>query len=348
MPASRNISVDIVRGLAIFIMVPANMAASVYAEPHAFWFRVASSFAAPTFITVAGMMIVLGAGARDHGWSYYLTRGALLVGVGALIDALMFQLVPFQSFDVLYLIGIAYPLTYFFVRLPRIWQWVTIALIFLAAPLLQWKFGYSDHPGEYFLWGPDAGTREVVPRHPTGVLQHLFIDGWFPIFPWLGMSFAGAMIAQIFFAPTRQTPYREMVFAGAVLLIVGIVAWAAYPGAAYERNGYTEMFYPATPGFLLTSCGLLLVLLWTFHWAPEWPIFAPLRWLGECSLLMYVLHIAIIAYLLEPQFPDKPLGTFLLINFATVCALAIIALAVRRMRAAWPHRPFAVRFMLGG
>ena len=336
-PASRIATIDVVRGLAIFIMVPANMATSVYAEPHAFWFRVVSSFAAPR---------------RPHGLWDAVIRGLMLLAVAALIEGVIFRVVPFYSYDVLYLIGIACPLTYLFARLPRIWQLALIALIFVATPILQWKFSYTNHPGEYVLWGSGAGAREVTPRNPTGLLQHLFVDGWFPLFPWLGMSFAGATIAQTVFMPPREEAFRRVVPIAAALLIVGIVAWWLYPGRAYVRDGFSELFYPPTLGFIVTACGtvlaLVLALLWAVHFAPDSPIFAPLRWLGECSLLMYALHLAIINYMLEPLWPNRGLPTFLLVDLATVLVLVGIAAAVRAAKRAWPERPYVVRFLFGG
>lgn len=347
-PATRIVTIDILRGLAIFIMVPANMAASVYAEPHAFWFRVVSSFAAPVFIVVAGMMIVLVAGSKKYGVGHYLVRGALLLAVAALVDVLFFEVTPFYSFDALYLIGIACPLTYFFARLPRIHQLLLIALIFLATPILQWIFGYTDDPSDDILSDSDSGTREVVPKNSTGSLQHLFIDGTFPLFPWLGMSFAGATTAQAFFLSARESARRDIGLAAVVLLIAGIIAWRAYPGPMFDRAGYSELFYPPTPGFIVTACGAVLALLWAIHKAPNWTLYAPLRWLGECSLLMYVLHLAIISYLLEPLFPDRQLPIFLVINFATVVGLTAIAVIIREMKIAWPARSYLARFLFGG
>jgi uncharacterized membrane protein len=347
-PASRIVSVDVVRGLAIFVMVPANMAAYVYDEPHAFWFRVASSFAAPTFVAVAGMMVALAAGRGHYGLRAALIRGALLLTTAALIEVVLYKVVPFYSYDVLYLIGIACPLTYLFTLLPRAWQLALIALIFLATPVLQWKFGYTDYPGEQIFWGSQAGTRGVVPKNPTGWLQHLFIDGWFPLFPWLGISFAGATIAQTFFMPPREENSRAMALAAVGFLIVGIAAWWIHPGPAYVRDGFSELFYPPTIGFIMTACGTLLALLWAVSFAPGAVIFVPLRWLGECSLLMYILHLAIISTILGPLFPERDLPTFLLIDLATIVVLVGVAAAVRQGKAAWPDRPYLVRFLFGG
>jgi uncharacterized membrane protein len=346
--APRIVTIDILRGLAIFIMVPSNMAASVYVEPHAFWFRVMSSFAAPIFIAVAGMMIVVVASTKSYGTGHYFVRGMLLIMVAALVDALVNKMLPFYSYDVLYLIGIACPLTYFFARLPRIPQFLLIALTVIVAPILQWKLGYTDDPGDYVLWGGEAGTRYVQPKNPTGLLQHLFIDGSFPLFPWLGMSFTGATIAQIFFQSACGSAQRNVGAAGAILLVAGITLWQAFPGPMYVRSGYSELFYPTTAGFIMTACGAVSTLLWVLHKTRNRSLYAPLRRLGECSLLMYVLHLAIISYLLEPLVPERPLPTFLVINFATVSVLLAVAVAVRAVKTAWPVRPYLVRFLFGG
>ena len=52
MAHDRDIAIDIVRGLAIFTMVAANMAAYVLAEPHPFGLRLYGTFAAPLFLSL--------------------------------------------------------------------------------------------------------------------------------------------------------------------------------------------------------------------------------------------------------------------------------------------------------
>jgi uncharacterized membrane protein len=325
-------------------MVGANMAASIYAEPHAFSFRVASSFAAPIFITLAGMMIVAGRNAANHDWPHYLARGTSLLAAGAGVDLLIWKIVPFRAFDVLYLIGLACPITYFVARLARGWQLGIIALIFLATPILQWRFGYTDLPGDIPLWGGDAGPRPV-PKHPTSVAQHLFIDGDFPLFPWLGMSLAGAVIAQEFFSDSGR---RRLVWIALALLLSGIPAWVLYPGQQYVRDGYSELFYPPTVGFILTALGALLALLLAVGATSEWRIYQPLRWLGEAALLMYILHLAIIAYVLEPSLEELAFGRFLMVDLMTVLFLTGLAGAVHHLKRVWNERPYVLRFLLGG
>jgi len=349
MSDTRNLTVDVVRGLAIFIMLPANMAALIYAEPHALWFRIFSSFAAPTFVFVSGMMVAFGGTSGKHGLKSYLLRGGLLLIVAALVDVLIWKLIPFYSYDVLYLIGLSCPLAFLFTKLDRSWQLGLLGLILLATPLLQLFFGYTDYPSEIYLWGSDAGTWSVVAAKPTGVLQHLFIDGYFPIFPWLGISFSGVFIAQHFYGASQAGSSRVRVgVAALVLLAVGIAAWVSYPGLHYVRAGYSEMFYPPTVGFILTALGFVLAALWLAHWNPGARIYAPLRWLGEASLFMYVLHYSLIHFLLDPRFPGQPFPVFLLINFTTLLLLLALAGGLHRLKQVWSRRPFLVRFFFGG
>ena len=50
----RDKTIDILRGLAIFTMIAANISPYVLIEPHPFWFRLYGSFAAPLFILISG------------------------------------------------------------------------------------------------------------------------------------------------------------------------------------------------------------------------------------------------------------------------------------------------------
>ena len=50
----RLAAIDLLRGLAIVMMVAANAAAVILRGPHPFGFRLFGSFAAPIFVTLAG------------------------------------------------------------------------------------------------------------------------------------------------------------------------------------------------------------------------------------------------------------------------------------------------------
>ena len=142
-PPFRDVTFDIVRGLAIFIMIGANMG-PVLEMPHSFAFRVYGSIPAPIFILIAGMWVGMARlrNASNYDMKYYLQRGAFLIAVGAFVDMAAWRIIPFMTVDVLYSIGLSLPIVYLVSRFPSYVVVVLIACIFCATPMLQFVFGY--------------------------------------------------------------------------------------------------------------------------------------------------------------------------------------------------------------
>jgi uncharacterized membrane protein len=295
---NRDTTVDALRGLAVFTMVAANLAASVLIEPHPFWLRLYGSFAAPLFVLFSGMMVAFTSRTKHFELEHFMARGVLLVAVGALVDVLIWGIYPFTSVDVLYLISVSLPLAYLSLRLKTPFRWAVVVAIFFAAPLLQNLFGYTDYPTEFYLgeWGVQA----VRVRNQTRILSHWVVDGWFPLFPWLGFSLLGVNLGETRWGGELPQPARRrLVFPlGVGVLALGGVTWRLYPGSLLVRDGYSELFYPPTPGYVLTAIGVILLLLALVDWRPTLIAYGPLRALGEAALLMYVLHLALIEYVI--------------------------------------------------
>ncbi len=76
----RDVSIDITRGLAIFMMIMANALPYLLTTPVPFPVRLYGSFAAPIFVTLAGMMVALTK--KRHNFGYFLDRGAVIVLIG--------------------------------------------------------------------------------------------------------------------------------------------------------------------------------------------------------------------------------------------------------------------------
>src|SRR4030042_6093464 len=181
---SRVLWVDFLRGIAIILMIPANLS-PYYAEPHAMWYRIMSSLAAPTFISLSAGMVILNS--QKHHLNYYLTRGALVVLIGVLLDTLLWRILPFTGVDVLYVIGIGIPLMYI-VRQQKISTLIASGGIFiLAAPFLQVLLGY--HPEVLEIELVSVNLPDI-----SRVAASWLVDGYFPLFPWLGYTFFGAAL----------------------------------------------------------------------------------------------------------------------------------------------------------
>jgi len=341
---NRDITIDILRGLAIFTMVAGNMAGPILIEPHPFLFRFYGSFAAPLFILISGMMVALTAKTKGHNLKYFLVRGMLVIAVGALIDMFIWKIYPFTTVDVLYLIGISLPLAYLFMRVNTRSQCLIVIFIFFVTPFLQNIFGYADYPSEFFF---STGAPTIIIENQTNILNHWLVDGWFPIFPWMGFSLLGVILANM---RLKYKTFGESVYflTGIILLVSGIVIWYFYPGKFLTRAGYSEVFYPPTHGYIISAVGLIVLLFFIVDYKHSIIVYNPLQALGESALFMYILHLLLIEYVIVPIWPKENFQTFLLFYIALSFLLILIAYGLRYIKVKWRDQPFIIRFLLGG
>ena len=282
----RDISIDITRGIAIFMMIAANMLPYLLVTPVPAFVRIYATCAAPIFVTIAGMMVALTRG--KHHFKYFLDRGAIVILIGVLLDVFINGVYPFTDMDVLYLIGISLPLAYVCISLDKKLRWVVIGLIFLITPVLQYTMGYNEVVNLNSSW--------------IGIAHSMIIDGYFPLFPWLGFSFLGAQLGSIRWenGTIKRFDGPRAAVIIAALLVAGSVLWNAFPGKMYIQHGYVELFYPATIGFVITITGIILLAIATSDNMRDSRLLGPFRSMGEYSLPIYVIHIMIIALIIQP------------------------------------------------
>jgi uncharacterized membrane protein len=288
-PDKRDTTIDIVRGLAIMIMVGANMG-PILEEPHGWFMRIVGSLAAPMFVLLAGMMVTKNAGKPVGN---LLWRILFLLGCAAFTDMAAWGIRPFIGMDVLYLIAIGTLFTYVLCRLPDTVIGIIIFAFLMTMPWLQATFGYADYPTELELL---TGKITVEVENQTNILHHFFIDGWFPLVPWLAYMLAGAMVAHYRWGPAsvRKFTNKKFVLLGVCILVLGVGWWWVHPGAMLSREGFSEIFYPPTPGFFIASLGMTMLLLVCAEATQSLKYWSPVRLLGSCSLFVYVLHSVVI------------------------------------------------------
>src|SRR5262249_16858729 len=256
----RDLTIDVLRGLAILTMVAANLAASALESPHPLWFRLYGSFAAPVFVLLSGMMVAYTVRRKGYSLGHFAARGAIVIAIAALLEFAIWKFYPFMSVDVLYLIGVSLPLVCLGMRLSSPARWMIVAVIFLFTPILQEFLGYADYPTEVPLSGD---PRDAVDA--TSVFNHWLLDAWFPLFPWLGFALLGGQLADLRVTQTLRASgwVRGAMITGLAVSACGVLLWWLYPGDLLTRAGYSELFYPPTPGFIMTASGLAIVLLAT-------------------------------------------------------------------------------------
>jgi len=294
-------------------------------------------------------MVALTVETKGHEWKYFLLRGAMIMIVGVFVDVVIWNGVwPFVDVDVLYLIGLSVPLAFLFLRLGRSSQWAVIVLIFLLTPLLQKIMGYTEHINPIFLWGEQIKTVPV--KIQTSIFNHWIVDGWFPIFPWLGFSLLGVNLASLRWKHRVVAPFGKKTFLliGLGILALGSTIWWFHPGSLSTRGEAIELFYPPTVGYITTTIGLILIVFYIVDRKPLLFIYKPLRALGESSLCIYVIHIPLIEYVISPIWSKQNLQSLLLIYIAFLVLLILVAYGLRVLKREWKERPFVIRFLLGG
>ncbi len=336
----RDIRIDILRGLAIFTMVAANMSAHSLLPPHDFLFRLYGSIAAPLFIFLSGMMVSHTTQAKSHPLSYYLLRCLSVLVIASLIDLFIWEILPFSTFDVLYLIAVAMPVIYLVNKLPATLHILLVLVSFALPPILQFYLSYQDYPVEIYYLEQPASDYVNVP-----VFHQFFVDGWFPFFPWIGISLAGALIGRL--KAVENLPYRFWKRLTAVALLAsGITVWITQNPELIEREGYSELFYPPTIGYILTMVGGIILLLELIYAIPVFPKLNFLSTFGKSSMLVYILHsvfIVAIFYGFEPVGLAEFTGLYLL----HAAVLWVICFGVQRLIAG-KKLPFFAKLILGG
>ncbi len=350
----RNHTLDVLRGLAIVTMILSNFAGEMLKAPHPFILTVIGSLAAPLFVMIAGFLVGFSVLNKGYSFGYFLLRGFLTWVVAAIIDMFLWKSYPFISVDVLYLTGLALPFTYLFVRMKFPIKIVLLLLLFGLAPWLRSTIGYAEKPSFPPIW--KEGMFVPFEGEFFVIFKHWVLDGWFPIFSWLGIAFLGAVFAEwrIKKEELRKKDFGFIFLFGVFFLGLGMFFWNQefrYP----SRGNYTELFYPPTLSYYSAYLGGILLLYILVEIKSDLFIYFPLQLLGVSPLFFYFLHFLIISKFIAPYFGKTSeievyldsekffLSYFLLILF---CLLLALLLALIKKK--YPKPPFLIKFFIGG
>jgi len=343
LPAVRDATVDMLRGIAVVAMVWGHLGVSIFdpsgqgtpgvtlQAPPPLWTEVFGGIAPALFLFVCGVMVAYSyrRGAR---LSRQLIRMGLLFVVGATIDVLFWRIRPFTTVDVLYCIALALPLCHLFVsRLPSWARWPLVLGVFAATPLLQRWLGYADYPTEYTIWGKLVMDVD----NQTSIFNHWIIDGWFPIFPWVGFALLGSVLGARRWDTRRPTGRDELiaVAAGAGLLLLGVaLGWPDPAARSILRLNAGGAFMPPDVGYVSASIGSVLLLLALCDRIPASRARDPLILLGMAPLFLYISHyplIWVVSGLLSSRLTIGPGIAVIALSLAVLAAVAWAWIRVR-------------------
>lgn len=314
----RRTYIDWARGIAVLVMIEAHTtdAWTRTASKHTIAFRdaaVLGGFAAPLFLWLAGLGVVLAASrvAERTGSRTTAVDAACRRGIEIFILAFLFRLQAFVlspgshpitlfRVDILNVMGPAMALSgliWFAVKGPsgRVAAYTAIsAAIAMATPIIRGAPGVDRLP-IWLQWY----------MRPSG--DHTT----FTLFPWAGFVFAGAAIGSLVAAVRETSAERRLqasiAIAGAALVAFGF--WTAGRPSIYR----TASFWTSSPTWFAIRVGILMLALsatyaveravilmrtgahkGTSADAPDKAWRDPLARMGRSSLFIYWIHVELV------------------------------------------------------
>ena len=337
---SRDATLDLVRGLAIIAMVVGHLVVALRDIPYSRPLFVAGGMAPVLFVFLSGYLVEFLHHRKNYGFGYFFIRGIFLLLVGAAVDVFIWRIIPFYTMDILYFIGISLPILYLLNR-QNTYRLVLLAgAIVVATPFMQYIMGYAPYPTELYL---DGSPTIEAPYH-YAIWKHYLVDGWFPLFPWLGVSLAG----MLFYRWRTQGDSHGIFRWGIVLTGVGLFLWwPVWPGLDI-RLQYGGIFMPPEPGYLIASLGLTLLLFWVLDAWSRKDTLRVVSAIGRSSLFFYVMHLVLIKYFI-PALGVVQSPLFLLKSFVLIGGiLGISGWLIHYLKTRTSRLPLLVRFFLGG
>ena len=327
------------RGLAVLCMIEhhtfdAFLAPGLHGTAPDRLFRFLGGVAAPSFLFLAGLAIVLmmerqvARGLPVRAASLGGVRRGLWIFAGAYLFrlqewALAFGGAPWTDLmriDVLNCIGVALVLVSLAWGASR--RPIALCLLLAAATALLAPL----------VWSAPLG---FLPQHLADYLHGQEPRALFPLFPWVAHAFAGAAVGVIVARTAREAEARMML---GLCLLCGAV-WVAtrfvddLPFTLYPQLSW----WATSPAyFVLRSCTSvwLLAACWLADaWLPGKAFKDPLLVLGQHSLAVYWVHIEIVyGRWFWRSRGTLPLGQGVLVFAAVLLSMIALACAIGPVR----------------
>ena len=339
--------IDGLRGVAVLIMIEAHVldAWTRFPDRSTIAYRnltIVGGFAAPLFLLLAGVALVLSAETAARRQGSRRTAGAAIVARGAQIFILAF-LFRLQAF----IVTPGSPLvTLFRVDILNVMgPGIALAgVIWMLCPT-PWAAALGSSLGAtgVAMATPIIRTADWVGTLPIWLQWYMRPAGehtTFTLFPWVGFVFAGAAVGALIGASRARGSDRAMhagiATTGAVLVIVGFYAASRpsiYPNAS---------FWTTSPAYFAIRVGVICLSLWMAsalmrlaRWAPG--PFSVLERFGRHSLFVYWIHVELVyGYATWPIHHRLPIWG-LAVAYVVFCTMMYAAIA------AWDHLAVAWR-----
>ncbi len=349
---------DVVRGVALIGVVLMNYygyGGAVTEQPPTFlerlfnpWVGVLSTRFAATFVTVAGVGVVLmtnrarlagdRAAIADQRWRL-IRRGLFLLAGGYALDWI------WQG-TILFYYGAYFVVGALLITLRIRWLLLIGALSAAAAWAIQiWAFerNLDDRYPDWLFDGGRWGSTPGALRSPRDLVTDIWVNGTHPLFPWLVFFCCGMILGRLI--PHLAGWRWPLVGVGAAMLALGYSTAtilrvttedpSSRLGAHLQQWSQTDPF-SRTPLYVVTTMGSSIIAVLVISWiADRFPASTPvdlLRRAGQLTLSLYLLHVLVFRALVDQWNVLSPS------TLGPAMAFAVCFWAIAILLGAWWHR----------
>ena len=326
-------------------MIIANSSPYLLLTPHSVLLRLFCSIAAPLFIFLSGLSFYISF-CNKVNYVHKIYRAFYLLISAVVVDVFIWQIVPFQTFDVLYLISFGILINVLIFRFNYKIKLVLVVIFLFGSFIIQNKVGYrminNDPLIGNFAW-------HNINLFFFFEFKRFLIDGWFPVFPWVGVAILGQVVAEKLDFFHRNIGIIK--FASIILAFLFSLLVVLYDSNIIERDGYLELFYPSSISFIFFELFAIFFLVAQFFKLEisDNSKFSFLKIMGRKSLLIYIYHAFIISFVFDKYFIPLQSIFFMVIIFIFLVSCFLVGyladILEKKYMLTW--MPKAVKTILG-
>ena len=298
----RFLSLDVLRGLTIFLMLLVNNIALDTNTPgqllHASWNSglTLADFVFPWFLFCIGVSIPFSRASflkkPRWGWLYELKivrRAALIFLLGVIIESSIARQ-PYLSLGVLQLLALAYLASAFFYDLPFIRR-ILLAALMLG---LYWALlKYLPIPG--IGAGIFEADRNIIAHFNSTYFRQFNLSGLISVVPTAALALIGTLFGDILMKDTKNEAVKTLsiILFGTVIAVLGYLWGLDVP---LNKSLWTPSFILLTGGSAAVLLGFFHIFADIFNWKY---LFLPLTVFGSNAIFAYAAPILVKTLILE-------------------------------------------------
>jgi uncharacterized membrane protein len=322
--AGRLTNLDALRGIAVLLMIEQHVGiwlwrgpgrGETYADhPFLVGFNAFGGFGGPLFFLLAGAGSALLARRADPATDLrLLKRGVLVLLLGYAMNFAAPSWFSWGSWFALHLMGFGIAISFVLRRLSDAELLLVATITMLAAPLMQ---AWLQTPDDLFI----DDLRDT--SKPGGVLRLAFVEGQYPLLPWLSIVVLGFLSGRWIAAGQA----RRILVLGITLTLVGAVSYGTFllaeperPEVHYFASRLKLGIFPPSLSLVCMMSGPAFVLAWAAV------VVSPRRSLGDANPIVTVGRASLTVFFVHvPLFRELSRPLDLWSNLGTVPALAVV------------------------